>query len=291
MGSIELSEDFMEGVRELIVGKKWEAARSISSTAALLFWKIGERARGENPDDPEGYGEKAIRSMGARFPMEFGKGFDEANIRRMVQFHEAFPDESHVASLAEQLSWSHFVLLIPLRDEQQRNFYAQTCQQERWSVRTLQRQIGGMLYERVTYSLDPAGSLERELAALRGESGWTPDLVFRDPHHLDFLGIASPKTDQALESAILGELEAFLMESGSDFCLVARRKRIVVDGLDFFLELLFYHRKLRSAVAVELKTGEFKAVDEARVARGLRWLEENDRKEGENPPLGLILCP
>ncbi len=290
MESDELSMDLLEEVGELIGEKRWEAARCVSSAAALAYWKVGAQIREEiGKENPRDHGEEIIRSISGRLSRELGEGFKEKNLQRMVQFHRIFPDEASAASLARHLSWSHFVLLIPLRNEAQRTFYTETCFKEKWSARTLKRQIGGMLYERVTYSLDPADLLERELSALREEEKPSPDLVFRDPHHLDFLGLSAANKDQNLESAVLRELEAFLLGLGVGFTVVARDKWIPLDGLDHYLGRLFYHRSLRRLVAVELTPGEIKAVDKERMARCLEWLETHERMKGEKGPMGMLL--
>jgi predicted nuclease of restriction endonuclease-like (RecB) superfamily len=164
------------------------------------------------------------------------------------------------------------------------------CRIERWSVRTLRAKIDGMLFERTALSRKPAELAERELAGLRAEDKLTPDLVFRDPYFLDFLGLTDSYGEKDLEAAILREMEQFLLELGAGFAFVARQKRIVIDGEDHYLDLLFYHRKLRRLVAVELKLGRFKAADKGQMELYLRWLERYETEPGEEIPLGLILC-
>jgi predicted nuclease of restriction endonuclease-like (RecB) superfamily len=188
------------------------------------------------------------------------------------------------------LSWSHFVELIPIDDPLKRDFYAEMCRMERWNVRTLRHKIGHFLYERTAVSKKPDRLVEADIAALRDENRLTPDLVFRDPYFLDFLGLTQPYVEKDVEQAILRELEAFILELGSDFAFVARQKRIQVDDEDYYLDLLFYHRRLRRLVAVDLKLGKFQAADKGQMELYLRWLEKHDTRPGEDPPLGLILC-
>jgi predicted nuclease of restriction endonuclease-like (RecB) superfamily len=208
----------------------------------------------------------------------------------MVRFAEAFPDPEIVSALGRQLGWTHFRSLIYLDDPLKRDFYAEMCRLERWSTRTLDRKIAGMLFERTALSRKPAALAHQELAALRDEDRLTPDLVFRDPYVLDFLGLKDTFAEKDLEAAILRELEAFLLELGAGFTFVARQKRITVDAEDYYLDLLFYHRKLRRLVAVELKLGSFKAADKGQMELYLRWLEKHEMEPGDEPPLGLILC-
>jgi len=208
----------------------------------------------------------------------------------MVQFAEVFPDERIVATLSRQLGWSHFVELLPLNQHLQRDFYAEMCRVERWSVRTLRRKIGGMLYERTALSCKPGKLAAMELEQLREEDRLTPDLGCRDPYFLDFLGLKGGYSDKDLEAAILRDLEAFLVELGSDFAFLARHKRIVVDGEDFSLDLLFYHRRLRRLVVIDLKLGRFAPGDVGQMEFYLRWLKKHEMRPGEDEPMGLILC-
>jgi predicted nuclease of restriction endonuclease-like (RecB) superfamily len=170
----------------------------------------------------------------------------------MIQFAELFPAEPIVATLSRQLGWSHFKELLPLDKPHQRDFYAEMCRLERWSVRTLRRQIDGMLYERTALSKKPAKLIEKELTALRTDGKLTPDLVFKDPYVLDFLGLRDTYSEKDLETAILRDIERFLLELGAGFAFVERQKRIVIDGEDFHLDLLLFHRRLRRLVLVEL---------------------------------------
>lgn len=208
----------------------------------------------------------------------------------MARFAECFPDSEMIATLSRQLSWSHFREILPLEKPLQREFYAEMCRVERWSVRTLRQKIASMLYERTALSKKPDELAELELQGLREEDRMTPDLVFRDPYLLDFLGLKGAYQEKDLEAAILRELEAFIMELGAGFTFVARQKRITVDHDDFYLDLLFFHRDLRRLVAVELKLDKFRPDHKGQMELYLRWLDKRERKPGEDTPLGIILC-
>lgn len=188
------------------------------------------------------------------------------------------------------MSWTHFIALIPLEHPFQREFYAEMCRVERWSVRTLRQKIASMLYERTALSRKPANLTKLELQALREEDRLTPDLIFRDPYLLDFLGLKGAYQEKDLEAAILRELEAFILELGAGFAFVARQKRITVDHDDFYIDLLFFHRDLRRLVAVELKLDKFRADHKGQMELYLRWLDRHERKSDEEAPLGIILC-
>ena len=208
----------------------------------------------------------------------------------MIQFAEVFPDKKIVVTLSRQLSWSHFVSILPLKNDLQRDFYAEMCRIERWSVRTLRKKIDGMLYERTAISKKPEKLVKEELAVLREEDRLTPDMVFRDPYFLDFLGLKDTYSEKDLESSILWEMESFILELGVGFSFVARQKRIAIDNEDYYLDLLFFHRKLKRLIAIELKLGKFKAVYKGQMELYLRWLEKYEKESGEETPLGLILC-
>lgn len=278
-------------LRQLIQTARHTVAVAVNSALTTLYWQIGVRIRREILREKRAaYGEEIVHALSAQLSVEFGRGFEEKNLRRMVQFAEVFPDEQIVAALRRQLGWAHFKLLIPLKAPLQRDFYAEMCRIEGWSTRMLQQKINGMLYERTALSKKPASLIERELKTLRDEDRLTPDLVFKDPYVLDFLGLHDTYSEKDLEAALLREIERFLLELGAGFAFVARQKRIVVDGEDFYLDLLFYHRHLRRLVLVELKLGAFKAADFGQTSLYLRWLDRHERQPGEDAPMGLILC-
>lgn len=278
-------------VRELILAARQTVARGVNAALVLLYWKVGQRIRIELLRERRAeYGGEIVPTLSAQLTPDFGDGFSKRNLFRMMQFAEAFPEEKIVAMLSRELGWSHFVELLPLKRHLQRDFYAEMCRIERWSVRTLRQKIGGMLYERTALSKKPAKLAEMELQKLREEDKLTPDLVFRDPYLLDFLGLKGAYSEKDLETAILRELQSFLVELGSDFAFLARQKRIVVDGEDFYLDLLFYHRRLRRLVAIDLKLGKFTPGDVGQMEFYLRWLKKHELRPGEDEPLGLILC-
>jgi predicted nuclease of restriction endonuclease-like (RecB) superfamily len=278
-------------LRELIESARRGVAQAVNSALVLLYWQVGNRIQTEVLHNKRaGYGEKILPTLSAKLVPEYGQGFSERNLARIVRFAEVFPDREIVLSLSRQLGWSHFVEILQLKDPLQRDFYAEMCRVERWSVRTLREKIGSMLFERTALSRKPDRLAKQELSKLRSEDQLSPDLVFRDPYFLDFLGLKDTYSEKDLEVAILREMEHFILELGVGFTFVARQKRIVIDGEDFYLDLLFYHRKLRRLVAVELKLDRFKAADKGQMELYLRWLEKHEMEPGEEAPMGLILC-
>jgi len=192
----------------------------------MLYWRIGIRVqreilRGKRAN----YGEKIVAAVATRLEGEFGRGFGEKNLRRMVQFAEEFPDEQIVAALLRQLGWTHFTLLLPIKDSLRREFYAQMCRIERWNTRTLQKKIQSMLFERTALSRKPEELARVEIKALRECDRLTPDLVFRDPYFLEFLGLSDVYAERDLEMAILREMESFILELGAGFAFLERHER------------------------------------------------------------------
>lgn len=278
-------------LRGMISTARVQTARSVDSTLVMLYWRLGRRIREDILEQKRAaYGEEIIATLSQQLSAEFGRGFGEKNLRRMVQFAEVFPEERIVAALLRQLGWTHFVLLIPIKEPLKRDFYAQLCRVEKWSTRALEKKLSSMLFERTALSRKPANLIEQELEMLRDEDKMTPDLVFRDPYLLDFLGLKDTYAEKDLESAILRDMESFLLELGVGFAFLERQKRITVDGDDYYLDLLFFHRRLRRLVAIELKLGDFKPAFKGQMELYLRWLDRHERREGEESPLGLILC-
>ncbi len=278
-------------VRGLILAAREQVARAVDSGLVMLYWHIGRRIRQDILKEKRAeYGATIVSAVGSQLSREFGRGFNARNLFRMVRFAEVFPDERIVSALRTQLGWTHFRMVIPMDDELKRDFYAEMCRIERWSTRTLDKKIGGMLYERTALSKKPDKLIRQELAALREEDKLTPDLVFRDPYVLDFLGLRDTYAEKDLEAAILRAMEAFLLELGVGFAFLERQKRITVDNEDHYLDLLFYHRHLQRLVAVDLKLEEFKPGDKGQMEFYLRWLDRHERKPGEEAPIGLILC-
>jgi predicted nuclease of restriction endonuclease-like (RecB) superfamily len=278
-------------VRQMIEETRSMVATAVNAGLTMLYWNIGKRIREEILRGKRAeYGQEIVASLGRELVDEYGNGFTMKNLRRMIQFAEVFPDEEIVAALRRQLSWTHFLALIPLKDPLQREFYADMCRIERWSVRTLRKNIDSMLYDRTAISRKPEEVIRYELANLRKQDQLTPELVFRDPYVLDFLGLKDRYLEKDLEDAILRELESFLLEFGAGFAFVARQRRIQIDDDDFYIDLLFYHRSLHRLIAIDLKLGNFKAEYKGQMELYLRWLDKYEKQPGEESPLGIILC-
>lgn len=288
-----LPEDnqLVSDIKQLIEGTRQMVSQAVNSGLTLLYWRIGKRINDDLLANARAeYGKQIVVLVAQRLKSDYGRSFDEKNLRRMIQFAETFPDADIVVTLSRQLSWSHFIAVIPLKNSLQRDFYAQMCRIENWSVRMLRQKIDGMLFERTAISRKPEELAQLELQQLREEDQMTPDLVFRNPYMLDFLNLKDTFSELDLEEAILREIEKFILELGNGFTFVERQKRMVIDSSDFYLDLLFYHRRLKRLVAIELKLGKFKAAYKGQMELYLRWLEKHDVQPGEASPIGLILC-
>lgn len=286
-----IQPDLVADIRRLINDAKSGLATAVNAALTMLYWRIGRRIgvevlQGKRAD----YGEQIVVTVSRQLESEFGRGFGAKNLRHMLRFAEAFPDEKIVSAVSRQLSWTHLRSLIYIDDPLKREFYLEMCRTERWSTRTLQGRLDSMLFERTALSRKPEELLAQELGALREQAIVSPDLLLKDPYLLDFLELQDRYVEKDLEDAILRELENFLLELGAGFSFVARQKRLQIDNNDFYIDLLFYNRRLKRLVAIELKLGEFKAADKGQMELYLRWLAKYEQEPGEAPPLGIILC-
>ena len=278
-------------IKQLIENARISVSKLVSSNVTVLYWHIGRRINTEILNEKRAeYGKQIVATLSRQLVQHYGNNFEEKNLRRMIQFAQIFIDSENVATLWRQLSWSHFKLLFPLKNGLERDFYAQMCYIEGWNVETLRNKINSMLFERTAISKKPEKLAKLELLQLKDENKMSPDLVFRDPYILDFLGLKDLFSEKDLEMAILYELEKFILELGVGFTFVARQKRMIIDGEDYHLDLLFYHRKLKRLVAIDLKIGKFESGYKGQMELYLRWLEKYETENDEEKPIGLILC-
>ena len=291
VGGVRNSSALLTELRGLIESARQHVAQTANATLTMLYWHVGLRIQREVlKNERAEYGERILATVSQELVRDYGRGFNVSALTRMVKFSEAFSDENIVATLSQQLSWSHFVEILPLKQPLEREYYAELCRVEHWSVRTLRERIASQLYLRTAVAKKPEAVVKAEIGHLRAGGQMTPDLVFRDPYMLDFLRLPHDYSERDLEDAILREMERFLLELGVGFTFVARQKRISVGADDFYLDLLFYHRHLKRLVAVELKLEKFQPAHKGQMELYLRWLNKHDRAAGEEPPIGLILC-
>lgn len=284
-------QQLLGDIRTLIEQGRQQLVITVNSALTTLYWQIGQRIQHEIlQGERAAYGEQIVLTLSRQLELDYGRGFSAKNLRHMLRFAEAFPDLKIVSAARRQLSWTHFRILVYIDDPLKRDFYFQMCQQEGWSTRTLQQRLDSQLFERTALSKQPDALLSEELATLRQTGELKPNLLLKDPYVLDFLGLNDRYLEKDLEDSILRELEQFLLELGAGFSFVARQKRIQIDNDDFYIDLLFYNRRLKRLVAIDLKLGDFKAEHKGQMELYLRWLAKYEQEAGEAPPLGIILC-
>jgi predicted nuclease of restriction endonuclease-like (RecB) superfamily len=285
------TNSIFEKVSEIINHSRQSVASTINTELVKLYWNIGKIIKTEILQNEKAeYGTQTIESLSNELVAEYGRGYSVRNLFNMIKFYEVFSDEQILHTLCAKLTWSHLRRLIYIDDELKREFYIAMCISERWSFRTMNERINSMLYERTQISKLPEETIKNDLKALTIENKMSADLFFRDPYVLDFLGLKDTFSEKDFENAILLELEKFILEMGRDFAFLGRQVRITVGNKDYYIDLLFYHRKLKRLVLIELKLGEFLPEHKGQVELYLRYLEQNEKNEGEEPPIGIILC-
>ncbi len=283
--------ELFKEIKNIIQESRFTVSNLVNSNLTMLFWNIGNRIKKEILKGSRAeYGKEIVANISLKLISEFGNSYSVKNLWRMIQFVEIFPNKEKVVSLIRHLSWTHFIALLPLKDELQREFYIELCRLEKWSVRILRKQINSMLYERTALSRKPVELINYEIQELKDNDFIDKDIVLKDPYILDFLGLKDRYLEKDLEDAILIEMENFILELGIGFAFIARQKRIQIDNEDFFIDLLFYNRKLNRLVVIDLKIGEFKAEFKGQMELYLRWLDKYEKQDNEKSPLGLILC-
>ena len=285
------SDRLFHEIRQLIDTAKQRAAVAINAEITLLYWQVGKRIQTEVLQGQRGeYGKQIIVSLSIQLTQTCGKGWGEKHLRHCLRLAETFPDEQIISALRRQLSWTHIKTLMYFDDPLKRNFYIEICCLEGWSSRQLQERINSMLFERTAISRKPEETIRHDLEQLQQNQQISPDLLLKDPYILDFLDLSDRYLEKDLEDAILREIEKFILELGAGFTFVARQKRLQIDNDDFYIDLLFYNRKLKRLVAIDLKLGNFRAEYKSQMELYLRWLAKYDQENDEQPPLGIILC-
>ncbi len=277
--SISESDLFIE-LSQLIEQSKQKVAVQANSAVTILFWQVGNRINQDILQNKRAeYGKQIVPTLSTQLENKYGRNFEVKNLRRMMQFAEQFTDFQIVVTLSRQLSWSHYLAILPIKTHEAKVFYANQVGNSFMSVRELRRQIALKAFERTNIA-------DAQII----ESTHIPFNTFKDPYILDLFGLQNTFLEKDLEDAILHDLETFILELGKGFTFVERQKRMIIDGEDFNLDLLFYHRKLKRLVAIELKLGKFQAKHKGQMELYLKWLDKYEKQEGENTPIGLILC-
>lgn len=272
--------DLLNELSQLVEQTQQQVIVQNNAALTLLFWQIGFRINETILQNKRAeYGKQIVPTLSAQLETKYGRSFTEKNLRRMLRFADQFSDKQMVVAFSQKLSWSHFIELLPIKNYDAMIFYANQVSNQLMSVRELRKQIEKKTFERTIIANVQIQSSDYNLK-----------YSFKDPYLLDFLNLGNAYLEKDLEQAILYELEKFILELGKGFTFVERQKRMIIDGEDFNLDLLFYHRKLKRLVAIELKLGKFQAKHKGQMELYLRWLDKYEKQEGEKTPIGLILC-
>lgn len=287
---INYSNDLLQGIALLIEQAKQKIAISLNVETSCLYWSIGNYINTHLKENNRlTYGARILATLSQKLIQMYGKGYSYSALTRMCKVAEIF-DETNLATVSQQLSWSHLIEISSLNSEIQREFYVTMSIQGNWSIRELRTQINKMLFERSAIAQLPEGETIKNLKALRQENTILPDLVFKNTYVLDFLDLPHFYNENELEIALINTMEHFIMELGNGFAFLERQKRITVDEEDYYLDLLFYHRKLKRLIAIDLKLGKFKPAYKGQMELYLRWLEKYEMQKEEEKPIGLLLC-
>jgi len=284
----KLSEmNIYENIRTTVTEAQKKVYATVNFVMVETYWNIGKQiceAQGEN--DRAEYGAGLLKYLSQRLTTEFGKGFEESNLRRMRQFYGIF---KNCDALRHELSWTHYRMLIKIEDEKARQFYVDECSKSNWSTRQLERQINSFYYQRLLSSQDQE-SVRSEIQTL--EKGMDAKDIIRDPYVLEFLGLEQTPNlyEKDLEQGLINHLQTFLLELGRGFSFVARQKRISFDGEHYFIDLVFYNYILKCFVIIDLKVGKLKHQDVGQMQMYVNYFTRELMNEGDNLPIGIILC-
>lgn len=263
----------------------------VNSETCLTKWYVGKRIKEDVLYNQRAeYGKQVVKNLARNLTEKYGNGWSDRTLVHCIRAAYTFSEEEIVYAVRRQFTWTHLRSLMFVEDPLKRQFYMEMCRIEHWDTRTLDAKIDAQLYERTAISRKPEELIKQELTQLKEEYTLNPDLVFRSSYFLDMLGLPEFFSEKDLESAIVSQMQEFISELGTDFAFLGRQKRITVDAVDYYIDLLFYHRSLRRLVAIDLKLGKFKPEHEGQMLLYLRYLDRNERKEGEESPIGLILC-
>ena len=283
--------DLYQNIRDVLLLARTQVRQSVNTAMVQTYWQIGRLIveHEQGGEKRAEYGQRVLPEMARRLTEDFGKGFSAQSLWSYRQFYLAFP----ILSTAwRELSWSHFKVLLRVKDAQAKSWYAAEAAAQGWSVRALDRQINTLFYERLLGSQDKAGVTAEAVALIAKDAPPDPRDFIRDPYVLEFLG-AQPDAglyEQDLEEGLLNQLQKFLMELGKGFAFVARQKHLRVEGEDCFVDLVFYNYLLKCFVLVDLKVGKLSHQDVGQMDMYVRVFDAQLRSEGDNPTLGLILC-
>ena len=276
-------------IKTILQEARKAAYRAVNFTMVLAYWDIGKRIveAEQGGKDRAEYGTAMLEELSYKLTADFGKGFTPTNLKYMRLFYQAFPIRH---ALRDELSWTHYRLLLKVENESARMYYVNEAIAQRWSTRALERQINTLTYERILSSKNKREI--KEATDKEAKDSLTPLDIIKDPYVLEFLQITADTQfyERDLESAIIEKLQHFLLELGKGFSFVARQKRISAEDDHFYVDLVFYNYILKCFVLIDLKLGKLTHQDIGQMDFYVRWYEEQERQESDNPTIGIILC-
>lgn len=285
-----VSEHLYEGVAEIIDNAKQRVAVYVNTQTSMTYWNVGNYIVNDlDYQTYSAYGQKILATLSQRLRARYGKGFTYSALTRMMKVARIYNNREMFATLSQTLTWSHFLELVTIEDATKRLYYQQMGIAEHWSVNQLRAKQDEMSYERSLIAVKPDDEIVKTLEKIQPQH-IEPDLVLKSSYILDFLGLSGFYTEDELENAIAKQLENFILELGQGFAFLERQKRFTIDGTDYYLDLLFYHRRLKCLVAIDLKLGKFKPQYKGQMELYLKYMQKYDLQPGENPPIGLLLC-
>ena len=286
----QISDHLYDGVTEIIDNSKKQVAVYVNAHSSMTFWNVGKYIIEDlNYQTYSAYGQNILATLSQRLMARYGKGFTYSALTRMMKVARIYNDPEMFATLSQTLTWSHFLELITIEDDTKRLFYQQMGIAEHWSVKQLRNKQDEMAYERSLLAVKPDDMMVKTLENISPHH-MEPDVVLKSSYILDFLGLSGYYSEEDLENAIAKQLESFILELGQGFAFLERQKRFTIDGTDYYLDLLFYHRRLKCLVAIDLKLGKFKPQYKGQMELYLKYLEKYEMQPDENKPVGLLLC-
>ena len=286
----QVSGRLYDGVVEIIDKARKQVAVYVNAQTSMTFWNVGSFIINDMEYQAySAYGQKILATLSQKLMARYGKGYTYSALTRMMNVAKLYGNKEMFATLSQTLTWSHFIELITIKDDTKRLFYQQMSIAEHWSVNQMRCKQDEMAYERSLIAVKPDDAIVSTLERITPQHV-EADVVLKSSYVLDFLGLSGCYSEDELEGAIARQLENFILELGQGFAFLERQKRFTIDGTDYYLDLLFYHRKLKCLVALDLKLGKFKPQYKGQMELYLKYMQKYDMQEGENSPIGLLLC-
>ena len=281
----------IEEIKDIIISSRNKIAYEVNNTMLLAYWNVGRIIveNEQNGNIKAEYGKQVLKELSKELRKILGSGFSVSNLQYMRRFYLKYPKQQ---TLSVKLSWSHYIEILSLDDEQARSFYQHECENSNWSVRELRRQISSSFYERLLLSKGDVNKKKLLELATKGVSYSSPDDFIKDPMVLEFLGVneQKPMLESDLEHYLIDHMENFLLELGRGFMFVGSQFRISIDGVNYYVDMVFYNKILHTYVLIDLKVGRLRPENYGQMNMYLNYFKNEINDEGDKDPIGIILC-